>query len=97
MRMRLGELRRLIRAALLEGPSGPGVTADPTEVRGFYPYEAERGADIAGYWYLSPGDKGTNPMRPDDPAEYIGLKPPAGGAAEGEDTGGEGGAPPAEE
>ncbi|MFN5869792.1 MAG: hypothetical protein ACK46A_10780, partial [Akkermansiaceae bacterium] len=46
----------LIRRALQEGPAGPGVSADPTDVKGFYPYEVERGADIHGYWYKSPGD-----------------------------------------
>jgi hypothetical protein len=75
MKIRLGELRRIIRRALREGPSGPGVSADPTDVKGFYPYEVERGADIHGYWYKSPGDKGSSdPMRPEDPEEYIGFK-----------------------
>lgn len=71
---------------MLENPTGPGVTADPTNPDGFYPYELERGSDIYGYWYKSPGDKGSNPMRPDDPAEYIGFKikgaTPADAAAE---------------
>lgn len=75
MKVRLGELRRIIRRALQEGPAGPGVSADPTDVKGFYPYEVERGADIHGYWYKSPGDKGSSdPMRPEDPEEYIGFK-----------------------
>lgn len=75
MKVRLGELRRIIRRELQEGPSGPGVSADPTDVKGFYPYEIERGADIHGYWYKSPGDKGSSdPMRPEDPEEYIGFK-----------------------
>lgn len=73
MRIRIGELRRIIRQELFE--SSPGVTADPTEVRGFYDYEVERGTDIHGYWYKSPGDKGSNdPMRPEDPEEYVGFK-----------------------
>jgi len=70
-------LREYVRMVMLcEGPSGPGVTADPTNsVGGFYPYEIERGADIHGYWYKSPGDKGSSdPMRPSDAAEYIGFK-----------------------
>lgn len=72
--MRLGELRRIVRSVLLENPCGPGVTADPTDVKGFYPYEVERGTDIQGYWYKSPGDKGSNdPMRPENPADYIGF------------------------
>lgn len=75
MKVRLGELRRFIRLTLLEGPAGPGVSADPTDVKGFYDYEVERGADIHGYWYKSPGDKGSSdPMRPEDPEEYIGFK-----------------------
>lgn len=87
MKVRLGELRRMIRVALQEGPAGPGVAADPTDVKGFYPYEIERGADIHGYWYKSPGDKGSNdPKRPEDPEEYIGFKTkgatPADAAAE---------------
>jgi hypothetical protein len=87
MKIRIGELRKLIRSALTEGPTGPGVTANPTDVRGFYPYDLERGADIHGYWYKSPGDKGSNdPMRPEDPEEYIGFKTkgatPADAAAE---------------
>lgn len=75
MKIRVSELRKLIRRVLAEGPAGPGVTADPKDVKGFYAYEIERGADIHGYWYKSPGDKGSNnPMRPDDAAEYIGFK-----------------------
>lgn len=76
MKLRISELRRIIRSVLMtEGPSGPGVTADPTDVRGFYPYDLPRGTDIHGYWYKSPGDKGSSdPMRPEDPEEYIGFK-----------------------
>lgn len=75
MKISLGELRRIVRQALQEGPSGPGVTADPTDVKGFYSYDVERGTDIYGYWYKSPGDKGSSdPKRPEDPEEYIGFK-----------------------
>lgn len=75
MKIRISELRKFIRRVLAEGPSGPAITADPTDVKGFYPYELERGTDIFGYWYRSPGDKGSSdPMRPEDPAEYIGFK-----------------------
>ena len=75
MKIRIAELRKLIRKVIAEGPSGPGITADPTDVKGFYPYEIERGTDIFGYWYKSPGDKGSNdPMRPEDAEEYIGFK-----------------------
>lgn len=87
MKITIGELRRIIRQVLLEGPTGPAITADPTDVKGFYDYEVERGADIHGYWYKSPGDKGSNdPMRPEDAEEYIGFKTkgttPADAAAE---------------
>ena len=87
MKIRLSELRMIIRRMLSENPSGPGITSDPTDVKGFYPYEIERGVDIHGYWYKSPGDKGSNnPMRPDDAEEYIGFKTkgvsPADAAAE---------------
>jgi len=75
MKIRISELRKLIRRVIAEGPSGPAITADPTDVKGFYPYELERGTDIFGYWYKSPGDKGSSdPMRPEDPEEYIGFK-----------------------
>lgn len=69
-------LREFIREALRQGASGPGVTADPTTGTsgGARDYELERGADIHGYWYKSPGDKGSgDPGRPDDPEAYIGI------------------------
>ena len=77
MKIKISELRKIIRSVLKEGPSGPGVTADPTEKSGFYPYEITRGVDIQGYWYKSPGrEPGTegDPGRPTDAAEYIGFK-----------------------
>ena len=77
IRIRVSELRRLIRQVLLEGPSGPGVTSDPTETKGFYPYEMERGVDVQSFWYRSPGRSAGSdgdPGRPSDAAEYIGLK-----------------------
>jgi len=71
-------LRRYVREALLEGPAGAGVAADPTTgtAGGARDYELERGVDIHGYWYKSPGDKATggDPGRPDDAEEYIGFK-----------------------
>lgn len=90
-RVGVSELRRFIRMTLLENPSGPGVTADPTEIKGFYPYEVERGVDIQGYWYKSPGRSigaDGDPGRPEDAAEYIGQKPPADSAVNtpGEDA-----------
>lgn len=72
----LSLLREFVRAALQEGPAGPGVTADPTTGGGPYDYEIERGTDVHGYWYRSPGDKGSgDPGRPEDPEEYVGTKP----------------------
>ena len=82
-------LRRYVREALREASAGAGVTADPTTgTKGAArDYELERGVDIYGYWYKSPGDRGTSdPGRPEDPEAYIGVKPPEGG--------GEGGPPP---
>jgi len=76
MRIRLGQLRKLIRETLGAGASG----SDPTDVKGFYPYEIERGTDIQGFWYRSPGrsmGSDGDPGRPGDAAEYIGFKPPA--------------------
>lgn len=69
-------IRKFVREALLEGPAGPGVTADPTTGGGARDYELERGVDILGRWYRSPGaTPGTegDPGRPEDPAEYIGM------------------------
>ena len=89
IKISLGELRKFIRNVLSEGPSGPGVTADPTEKSGFYPYEISRGVDIQAFWYKSPArEPGTegDPGRPADAAEYIGFKTkgatPADAAAE---------------
>lgn len=81
MRIRISELRRIIRQVLLE--SGLTATAiDPTDVdsssEGFYPYELERGVDIQGRWYRSPGaspGSDGDPGRPSDAEEYIGIKP----------------------
>lgn len=60
-----------------EGPAGPAISADPTDVKGFYPYDLPRGVDVQGFWYRSPARKmGTDgdPRRPEDAAEYIGMK-----------------------
>lgn len=77
----MSELRRIIRQVLSEtsgDADASGDAADPTDVKGFYPYDLERGTDVHGYWYLSPGDKGSgDPGRPDDASEYIGMKPPS--------------------
>lgn len=90
MRIRISELRRLIRQVLSE--SGLTATAvDPTNLdtspKGFYPYEIERGVDIQSRWYKSPGASAGSdgdPGRPGDAAEYIGIKPKAASApAEG--------------
>jgi hypothetical protein len=92
MRIRISELRKLIRQVLSE--SGLTATAvDPTNLdtspKGFYPYEIERGVDLQSRWYKSPGASAGSdgdPGRPSDAAEYIGTKPkapttPAGDAA----------------
>ena len=72
----LDEIRQFINL-FLESPAGPGVAADPTDVKGFYPYEIDRGVDIQGFWYRSPGRSAGgdgDPGRPSDAAEYIGFK-----------------------
>lgn len=77
MRIKLGELRRIIRRAITEGPAGPGVAADPTDVKGFYSYDLERGTDVHSFWYKSPGrEMGSDgdPGRPEDAISYIGMK-----------------------
>lgn len=85
MKMRLGDLRRIIRRIVTEGPAGPGVSADPTDVRGFYPYDVQRGADIQGFWYRSPGRSAGaegDPGRPSDEKEYLGMAPKKSSGAE---------------
>jgi hypothetical protein len=74
------EVRQLIRLILQESPSGPGVAADPTDVKGFYPWDMERGTDIHSFWYRSPGrpmGADGDPGRPEDAMSYVGLTPPA--------------------
>lgn len=86
-------LRKFIKEALRQGASGPGVTADPTTgvSGGARDFELERGVDIYGYWYKSPGDKGTNPGRPDSAEEYLGM---AGGGGTPEEAASDLAAPP---
>lgn len=93
MKIRISELRRLIRRALLEyGTAASGT--DPKDAKGFYPYELERGIDIQSYWYRSPGRSpggDGDPGRPSNAADYIGMSPETSGeSTEGEaSTGGE--------
>lgn len=84
-------LRIFIRGVLGERAPGPVVSVDPTNLdtssNGFYPYEVERGSDIQGFWYKSPGRSmggEGDPGRPADPQEYIGMKPKTGGEGGGE-------------
>lgn len=73
--MRIGTLRRLIRETL--GASASGTS--PGDAKGFYSYDMERGVDIHGYWYRSPGRAmggDGDPFRPADAAQFIGMKPP---------------------
>jgi hypothetical protein len=77
MKIRLGELRHIIRSLLKEDPTGANGSADPTDVNGFYTYDVPRGVDVQGFWYRSPGrEQGTNgdPGRPEDAAAYFGFK-----------------------
>ena len=60
--------------------SGTDPTNLDTTPKGFYPYEIERGVDIQGRWYKSPGapmGSDGDPGRPSDADEYIGMKSPA--------------------
>ena len=62
---------------------GPAMASgtDPTDHRGFYPYEVERGTDVHSFWYRSPGRPAGGDGdfgRPADAAEYIGMKRPEG-------------------
>jgi hypothetical protein len=86
-------LRLFIREVLSERSPGPVVSVDPTNLdtspSGFYPYEIERGTDIQGFWYKSPGRTAGadgDPGRPSDAEEYIGIKPKTGGEAGGAPT-----------
>lgn len=69
--MKLRELRKLILKEF-----APASGTDPRNPDGFYPYDIERGVDIHSFWAASPGDKGSNPMRPGNAKEYIGQIPP---------------------
>lgn len=84
-------LRRFIRQILiLEYGEATGASgSDPTDPKGFYPYEIKRGNDIQGYWYRSPGRSvggDGDPGRPSDAKGYIGMN-----AADVEGESGEGG------
>lgn len=84
MKIRFGTLRKLIREALFtENPGGPAIAADPTDVKGFYPYDVERGSDIHAFWYKSPGrtmGSDGDPGRPSNALEYIGMSPKSDGS-----------------
>ena len=73
MKIRISELRKIIRQVLSENPTGPGVTADPTNTDGAYPYEIERGVDIYSKWYRSPGESAGDPGRPENAEDYVGF------------------------
>ena len=73
------QLRQLIKEIiLLEFGEATGASgSDPTDVKGFYPYEIERGVDVQGYWYRSPGrgpGSDGDPGRPSNAEDYIGMK-----------------------
>lgn len=82
------EAKRGQRSIKQTDSAGPGVTNDPTQAGEPYDnYNIERGVDIHGYWYKSPGDKATGGnYRPDDAAAYIGMKAPPAPAAPAEMT-----------
>jgi len=87
MKIRIRELRELIRNVLFEDGFSTSIADPTTEPKGFYGYDLERGADIHGFWYRSParsmGQDG-DPGRPEDALTYIGMKPPT---SVGDDTG----------
>jgi hypothetical protein len=79
VKMKIYEIRRLIQKILKETSAGAGVTSDPTDVRGFYDYETERGNDIHGFWYRSPGrgaGSDGDPGRPQNSLDYVGMQSP---------------------
>lgn len=68
----------MVRAALIREYGAIASFTDPTAVNGFYSYEMERGNDITGFWYASPGrepGKDGDPCRPEDADEFVGFKP----------------------
>lgn len=68
MRMRLGQLRRLIREALRESSAGIGVTSSPVDPDGAYPY------DLFTHGELTPGESiDFHSFRPDDPKRALGM------------------------
>jgi hypothetical protein len=77
MKIRISELRKLIRQVLLETGAIGIKPGEPPDIKGFYPYDLERGVDIQGFWYKSPGrspGSDGDPGRPADAEEYIGFK-----------------------
>lgn len=80
MKIRIRELREMIRTVLSEDGFSTTIADPTTEPRGLYGYDLDRGADIHSFWYRSPGramGKEGDPGRPDDSMSYIGMKPPA--------------------
>lgn len=76
MKLRVVELRRMIREIIIEsygGALGVDPTTSDTSSQGFYPYDLERGVDLYSTWYRSPGATEGDPGRPADPADYIGM------------------------
>lgn len=97
MKIRLCDLRRIIREEFLAeyGQAASASGSDPTDAKGFYPYEVERGTDIHGYWYRSPGRASGSegdPSRPADAGSYIGLTPPKSDSGDETSSSGEAGA-----
>jgi hypothetical protein len=98
MKTSVGRIRSLIKEILLRefGQATSASGTDPTDPKGFYPYEIDRGIDIHGFWYKSPGrpvGSDGDPYRPEDAAAFLGMKKPEEPAPEGEE-GSEGEGPP---
>jgi hypothetical protein len=74
-------LAEFIREAIQEtGDSISDLDTGASDIKGFYPYEIERGTDIHGYWYRSPGRSmgSDGDFRPANALEYIGMTRPSG-------------------
>lgn len=88
MMIKLSVLRSLIREALVEAPAlkpvdpllDPSKAYDYEMKNGAYNYDTERGTDVIGLWYRSPGQapgSSGDPFRPEDAMSYVGFRPPA--------------------
>lgn len=69
-------VKSLIKLIIKESYGGGAAATDPTDAKGFYDYDIERGTDLYSYWYASPGrSEGSDgdPGRPSDAKDYLGM------------------------